>query len=355
MTIHVSKRALYKALTKVISVCGKDGSVLLEKKTDIPLKIRTFSGDSFFELENANVRGEGKFILPARKLQAIVKPDSKKDDGLILIEAMDEGDTRLVVDDLETIILKFSKEIPSVPKSGFKRVLQYFAKKFLDHLTYVLPAMSGDEERERIYCLGVLDGQVVATDGHRMHCDTLSAELKEPVVVRAPSIKILYKLLKGEKGELTVSQSKKYIRFVATRGDSKWTFVCKKNDLDFPPYREVIPAVKEYVVAEVGAVKKVLERTKAVMEGNSHSVKLEVTGEDLCFTDGDLGNCLTKVKILSRVGGGSGQARWIDIRYFIDALKVDDNMVKISTGEVHEPLFFDFGDRTALIMPRRDR
>lgn len=354
MTIHISKRVLYSALTKVRCVRNKGEAVLLQKKTDMPLKIRMFSGDGeFFELEESAARGEGEVVLPARKLQMIVKPSSKKDDRFVLIEATGKGVTRLVVDDLETRF-EVSAEIPSIPKSEFKRVLQYFAKKFFDHLTYVLPAMSKDEEKERLYCLGVLDGQVVATDGHRIHCDTLSAELKESVVIRAPAAKILHKLLTGEKGKLTIAQSKKYIRFVVTREDSKWTFVCKKTGMNFPLYREAIPAMDAYVVADVDSVKKVLERTKVVMDGNSNSVELEVVDKDFIFKDGGFGNCLTKVKILSRVGEG-GKARWIDIRYFLDALKVDDDRVKISMGEVHEPLVLDFGDRMALIMPRRDR
>lgn len=129
---------------------------------------------------------------------------------------------------------------------------QWDVPKLVAGLDYVAPAMSTEETR--FHLNGILiapGGDMVATDGHRLHRYEYQGARTEPIVLGGYDVilfrkhaRILQAAIKacgGDKAMVYSKQARNYMEWTVDGGGLSFNFVAKLIDSKFPSYQSVIP------------------------------------------------------------------------------------------------------------------
>jgi DNA polymerase III subunit beta len=118
--------------------------------------------------------------LPLKALLALAKPESRKDTGLVDIDAADATATIIVDDTTSKLSTLPAGDFPeAMSTDDLSLVALWPATELHDALAYVLPAANDDVTRPHLCGVNLSDNRAKATDGHRLHIAALPTAIPE--------------------------------------------------------------------------------------------------------------------------------------------------------------------------------
>lgn len=287
--------------------------------------------------------------------------------------------------DLDALVLKSGKRVIKLDSAKLQRWdhgerefsevgdngLQWNVSRLMEGLEYIAPAISNDETR--FHLNGVLlapNGDMVSTDGHRLHVYSYHHFDDSPAsffasegrtldtILPKRQVKMLQAAIKacGDKAEVYscrgVIKGGRHVQFVIDGKGLSFTITCKLIESRFPPYHAVIPKSNSWraravvntldFCAAAKLVDKMSDAVKGVefrlngelhIKGGGVSESMEASYEGEGFEYGEL--------------GANG-------KYLVDAADMPSEACTIEFGKALEPIkFTQGGGFLAVVMPMR--
>jgi len=301
------------------------------------LVVVPLSGDSDLFMGSVN----------AKKLYLAVKSESSKFEHVELTRA--EQSLAVLVDGMTIRIPAREADLFSLTDGdeSWVPVETWNTGGLLTALEYVLPAMSKDGTREHISCLSFEPGNLVCTDGHRMHVVPFRTNTDCKFTVPSSSATKLHSVLKKACArEITVIEDDSLVSFTAGRV----TFTAKKGDKDFPPYEQVMIKKNPVATLESKQTLKIVRKLLSLGVEGGLAVHLNGSAEFSATSDGEIVS--VNAPLLDRTGDEE-ITFGVDFKYLLDALS-KSHSAELSIEAPLDPIRLDLdGVGIALIMPMR--
>ena len=284
--MRIDRRSLYTALHELARVADPRASIPILSHVLLRAEngILALTATDLTQTLTCKLPADGDLstCVPAKLLAALVKPESKRDAGLVSL--MLEGD-RLVVE-TDSVTTRLPTADPADFPSGFGSSLEWSfvgtcdAAPLRDAITWVLPAASTDATRRHLcsVCLDNESATVAATDGHRLHTAPSPVSPIAPILLSADAADILHRIL-ADGEQVIMARAKTGEREVLRVRFGPWQIETTLVDATFPPYQHVIPARDDqptrFAVERI-AFAKALRRVTAVAKNKQ--VQLCING-----------------------------------------------------------------------------
>jgi len=296
--------------------------------------------------------GEINTCLPAKTLAALVKPESKNDTSVCVVD-VEGGVANVVLDDITTRLPALvPDDFPSSTEAaGLSLVALWPARELSQALAYVLPAVSDDLTRPHLCGVCLVDGRAASTDGHRLHVAALPSAIAESSYLPIGAAASLARLLDRD-GHVVLARTGDLLR---VRCDN-WTLDTKLKVEVFPPIDQVVPAVismPTWVEVESKLLVKALGRLAKIT--SQRLVKMTVNGAiTLSTSDPELGDAETAIPVVSSNHTGADFVAGFNSGYLVDAMNGVSGTAQLHLGGCLDPLRVDSdGGRIAIVMPAR--
>lgn len=250
----------------------------------------------------ADVKKEGEYLVPTRKMLDIIKVLPTETVSIELMEngylSIRSGKSRFKIAGLP------AKEFPDLPgkEEGVAFSIQSAEMKFMiDRIIQFVASEDSRVETTGVYCEKVTkEGEekirLVGTDGHRLafveeKAENIPDRLAEGIIVPRKGIMEVRKMLDGEGGEVhfSIGQS-----FISTERDN-FEIIIRLIGGEFPDYKEVIPSsFTRTVTVDRDRFVEVLKRVSVIAAEKLKTVlfsikenKVEVTSTSPDYGEGN--------------------------------------------------------------------
>jgi len=376
-------RTLTPVLGAVRLVVGED-SRLLAQSTDLELRVSVrsevgWNGKPFDVMVDPVVFGK------------IVKPKKKANDGPINLSVLPNPlpsaspRIKIDVDGLASSLLTpgFVEDFPEgYTEPTDERVLWTWPGKDLTTaLQYLNPSICTDETRYSLNGVLFRPGDLVSTDGHRLHKITNPSSPDgcvefDPVIVPRKVIGILLKLVGGspvrfmtqtEGTEKNVDNEEVPVRRFLFRSDD-WEIWFRQIDGEYPDTEQVYPSRRKIVfVVSVDRDQIIRSVTRALdvigsPQFTGVAVHLPPPGEStlkITASSATVGEIKTEVEGVvvkdHREDGSTLKVVGVNAKYLQEAVKVFDSTVTLSFVDELLPVFVESEEDgiSSLVMPIR--
>jgi len=294
--------------------------------------------------DSVKVEEGGAITAPAQQLNNILEKMEK--DSTVLLEKKDDSFLNIKSGNSQFNLRSLPvDDFPKVDEPKEPVVFKIATKEFQRLLTKTSFSMSKDEIR--YYLNGVYlhhieeDGKpllrAVATDGHRMalaHTDAPKGADKLPsCIIPAKAVREMDRLFVIAKEEIEIAISKTLISF--TMGTAK--LVSRLVEGSFPDYGKVIPDPNGAAEVEVdsGELITMIERVCAVSDEPIKAVKTEIkNGEmSLSVAAADNANAQDKMKVKHKNDIAVG----FNSQYLLEILRQEEGTIHISLNGDSKP------------------
>ncbi len=355
--MRIDKTALYKALSILNKVINKPTSTvqaLQHFKLEATSGVIKMTGTNLEQTLAIEMKGEGELTvcLPAQTLTKLVKPESKKDDGIVSIEVLDENTVIVKVDGLTTRLATLPvEEFPQIEEPEWNLTALWPSKPLIESLAFVVSVASNDETRPFLCGVSFEKDCLAATDGHRLHCCPAPGPVAEPLLLPVSSAKILQRILKtGE--HIVIAKHENRLKMKV----GNWTLETKLIDAEFPPVDQVIPARHPTRLSvDNKTFAKALKRIGAFSRSRTQGVKMTINGViTLESSSPEMGDASIEVQPIENNHEGEDFIAGYNLSYLLDAIGKGKETATISIDGPLDPLRVDHGDeRVAVVMPMR--
>lgn len=298
--------------------------------------------------------GDFSGCLPVKTLLDFLRPTDRADrEGVVELGAVEEGQVVVAVEaSMITLAAPPVEKYPASPVSAgarLKKIKSWCVPDFRDALSWVLLAVGADETRSAM--TGVLFDHdcVVAVDGHRLHRARLGG-LECPTLVAGAALSTLMGVL-PRTGVLDLFRAGDALVFRV--GD--WELITKPMEVEFPPYKQVIPpesSEKFRAVVDARLVKAALRRIPRAALGRTNAVRLKVNGA-VEIGASDVGSASTTVPTIETTHSGPDFCMGINAGYLRDAITDGGEVALRFSGELAPVVVSPSEDKLAVIMPIR--
>lgn len=353
--MQVDRRALFAALRILLPVTDpKSSSPVLSH-----LLLEAGSGTLTITATDGSIRlshqvtaeGELRACLPAKLLQAMIKPEGRGDSGDVVFE-IEENVCSVAVDGLTSKIASMAaEEFPVAVKGDWSLAALWPTTPFSEALSYIIPAAHHSDDRPHINCAALIADRLVATDGHRLHLAPAPSNLGEPILVPLDAAKVLCRILTAGE-QVVLARTDKHIRF----GIAGWQLTSKLVDCRFPPFEKVVPARDSqttHLTVDHGLFTKALNRVSRISK--NAPVRLTINGViNIATSDPDLGEAEVVVPAVENDHEGDDLVTGVAPAYLRDAVGKKGGNLEWSFGGSTDAIRLDLsGDRVAVVMPVR--
>lgn len=341
-----------KELEPVLSIV-KD---FTEKKATMPVLLHVhmkteqdtikFTATDIDRSWTGSIPGKGNPIDVCIPLDIFIREVKALHSDIKEVELMFTDNTVKVNGRCEIFILP-GEDFPSLPNVGSRKI---DIPGFTDKIARLLPA-AGEGDSRYILNAILIDlehGYIVATDGHRMHFDRISAQKDAgQFIISRESASMIVK----HKAANTMQMSKKHITFTIAGG----TMMSRRIEGTYPKYENVIPQDNTIKVMFQGPdFLKVLEGALPVVADRGNTIRMSVNGKIDIETDNPgIGNYKWHVPC-SSAGTAKNFTVGFNAKYLIDAIKAftskEDSKVTMTFKDPMSPCLIN--DR-AVVMPMR--
>jgi DNA polymerase-3 subunit beta len=364
MELKIGRKELVEALETVSSVVSSRptlpilGNVLIEaRKKEVVLTATDLEVGIVLAVE-AQVKGEGRLTIPAKKLLDVVREMPGES-----IEAESDSASRLLLKsgavDIKLLGLA-ADEFPALPEVKKDAEIKVAGATLARMIRKTMYAVSADETRY------VLNGaylvwekhelKMVTTDGRRLafiRAPITATSGKGEAIVPAKALAELTRLFAQGDREVTVTLGEGYARFSAGGA----TLTTRLIDGNFPDYEQVIPKAQDKkVLVDTDLFLAGVKRSSIIAADRSSSVRLDVKKGVLTLTaaSNELGEAREDVPITYN---GDSLSVAYNARFLMDVLKqVESKEVQLELSTALAPgVLRPVGDDTyiCVVMPIR--
>jgi len=354
--MRVDRRALHSALRELARVASPRSALpalshVLLHAVENTLTLRA---TDLTQTLTCTLPAEGEFntCLPAKLLANLVRPEGKGIVGDAILEPAGKNQTVVRLEDGTTRLTAMDPATFPVENSqlDWSLLAVWPPRPLHDALSFVLPAASNDASRPHLCAIFVDGGQLVATDGHRMHLAPLPAPLGTSLLVpTASAATILHIAGVGEQAVLAIAGNR--IRV----GVGPWQLQTRLVDATFPPYQQLVPPRGQptQLTVETRAMTKALSRLDRL--SSVRQTVARVNGVlTLTASDPDLGETEVVVPTVTNTHQGADLVAAFDRMYLHDAISTPAETIELGFSAALDPLRVDLdGEKMAVIMPMR--
>ena len=350
--MRVNKTALHSALHILSAVADQKAHmpVLRCVKLDAKAGVLTLTATDLNKTLVTNIPCEGDIatVLPCKLLTQLVKPESKKDNGVVVMEPC-ESAVSVQVDGLATKLTGIPvDEFPQGSEHDWNLIGMWDAKLLADSLAYVNTAVSKDTTRAHLCCVAFTDDKIVTTDGHRLHLARLPAPVEAPLLIPTDAAGLLQRILKD--GQVIVVRAGEHLKIRS----GSYELTTKLVDATFPPWEQVVPRNHPTCLAvDSKAFATALKKVGAVSNGNG--VRMTVNGTiTLSSSDPAAGESRIEIAPIENTHTGADIVMGFNRAFLLDAIGKGKETVRLSMAGCLDPLRIDLEDgRTSVVMPMR--
>ncbi len=351
--MRVNKTALYGALQILTKVAdGKSLPVLSCIKLEAENGNLKLTSTDLNRTLSTTIPAQGNIetVLPAQLIYKIVKPESKKDAGDVIINTLDQETVLVRIDGLETKLTSTPVEdFPMAPDGDWEFIGMLDAQVLNKALGHVVPTICKDETRPQICCLAFIDDKAIGTDGHRLGLGTLDTPIDEPLVVPGDSARLL-SCITNFTGLVTVEKTDTHAQVKA----GQWTLITKTIDTEFIPYESVIPTASSVRFSvDKKAFSKALKRVGSLSKGKG--IRMTINGViTLASNDPEFGEARIEVTPVENYHNGPDLIAGFEMAYLLDAVGKGNGTARFSMNGQLDPVRVDLdGELTSVVMPMR--
>ena len=242
--------------------------------------------------------------------------------------------------------------------TGETIIRSWDAKAFYRALDFILPAMSRDESRFHLHGLAMLEGVMVATDGHRMHrADNIESFGEHEVIVDAGTAIALKDAIKSTDADYVRARhfddSERLIEWSIEGPKLDALIVAKPIRAQFPPYKKVIPNNSNSYSVDCSAFRESITTAHKMLKASgadmgTKGVEIHANGDLRVKTDGFQ-------EVLELASGADPEFHGgVNPAYMIDALRGANGLCKIDYGDKLDGIGISTGDDfLAVVMTMR--
>jgi len=297
--------------------------------------------------------GDLTACLPVKLLADLTKVDRKRDGGEVSIEPLGKNQVTIQIGVAATRLTGFDPQ--SFPgrsdELDWSLLGLWPANELLKALRFVLPAASRDSTRRHLCGVYFDEGNLVATDGHRLHLAPLPAAVSSAMLVPASSAATITRLLlKGD--HVILARTKDRVR-VRVGG---WQLETKLVDAVFPPYKHVIrdhDSQPIRVTAEITRIAQALKQLARLSENTKARVNgaIKLSASAIGPTEASLE---LVIPVIESNHLGDDLVIGFGNRYLMEAVVVERGTVQMGFAGSLDAVRVDLsGGRVAVIMPVR--
>lgn len=353
--VTVKKKALHAALQKIMKVVPNGGTNIMALKyvhlstEKDKLVLRGTDLDAALVVR-VEAEGEIETCVLGKALQALSRPESRKDNSAVVIECVEDANVGIQVDSMTTKVKSFPVEdYPALPKGRLAIVAKDWDSAELKKLfKYALLAMSDDVTRPHINCAAFLGRKLVTTDGHRLHTAVLPAKVKKDVLLPSRAAYVCEKLL-AKKASVSIKTNGKRVLIQS----DDWELYSKFGEGQFPPYDQVIPRGNDvYVEIETDVLAKVLKKLSSL--ASSLKLSLQDGKCKILTTDETYGYTETELPVKQVEGPTDEIVVGLNMSYLAEVIQFDFDKAIFKFGRSLDPIVVEAGGcRQSVIMPMR--
>jgi len=356
MKLIIPKKPLLEGLDLVKDTVSKNGSLPILKNVKINaegegLYLYTTNLNTGFKslVREANIIEPGSALCDALKLLSIVKelPDAE-----IILSTEENNHVRVECENVSFRLIGLGAEDYPAEITPSDPNVHSIGEDFFSALLKVRHAAAKDDSRYNINGI-YLNGEIVATDGHRLSLARQSHPLQEALVPLEFVNTILRSRRNGNQN-FTLSRSESTIFFYS----EDLIISSRLIDGSFPDYKQVIPASHERAVTMdrlrlYHAIKRIL-----LMSDKSNQIRFEFNLNRLLLKSAspDAGEAREELEAncTSNSSEGNPFAMGFAGRYLLEVLEVlESDQVTFLMNESDQPLKIEEKDTIHIVMPVR--
>ena len=366
LMLSVTRETLLDPLSKVIGVVEQKHTIpilsnILIEVTQGELSIAATDMEQTLVAKSSLIEpvSDLKITLPAKKLVDIIKslPENSlieffRQDGQILVKS---GRSRYLLSTLPPEDFPIKDSIKplvafTIEQDTFAQMLQRTAFAMSqNNVRYTLQGALLEITADSI--------TAVATDGHRMAVNSISAK-NSPTVIQTiiprKAVMLLTKILSGSNDTINIQISDNTL----VAATNEFTLSTKQIDGKYPDYKKVIPHNQNKIATiKKATFKNALQRTAIFCPEKINGIKLEFKPNTLHISANDSQRQTAEEEIVIHYDGPQVQVG-VNVSYLLDNLSIfksdtinillSDDTSPITIEEVDSPY-----DSTFVIMPIR--
>ncbi|HOX42936.1 MAG TPA: DNA polymerase III subunit beta [Myxococcota bacterium] len=355
--MKVAQRPLYEALKELTRVVPIKHALTVLTMVLIEVRngLATLTSTDLETRLTYRLPAEGELTtcLPVKLLRDLVKPESAKQNGEVVIEPMSDKQVRVEVAGAESRVACYVPlDFPDWPVApgDFKPNVVWDGDLLRRSLDFVLPAVSHDKTRPHLGGVYFDSGRAVATDGHRLHWHALEPKLPKSLLLPGAAASILAQLACD--GPVNLSRAEGWSRFEG----GNWVLMSKEMDGTYPHYTQVVPGANEatsVILLPSAPIRRELQRLKRLAP--KANVKVTLNGAlSLSIQDHDANQATAVIKPTENSHTGKDLVIGVNPAYLVEALGTADETVRVGFGDAIDPVRIDLpGGRLSIVMPVR--
>jgi len=356
--MRIAQRPLFEALKRLTRVVPIKHAltvltmVLLEVRNGLATLTTTdLEARLTFRLP---AEGELTTCLPVKLLRDLVRPESARQAGEVVIEPAGDAKVRVEVAGAESKLASYVPlDFPDWPVApgDFKPNVVWDGDLLRKSLDFVLPATSRDRTRPNLIAVFFDAGRLVATDGHRLHTNQLEPKLAKPLLLPSAAASILAQLTCD--GPVNLSRAEGWCRFEG----GNWVLASREMGPNtYPRVGQVIPDrddAHSLVTLATGPLRKELLRLRRLVPKSN--LKIILNGAlTLAVQDEDTNQAVAVVHPLENSHQGQDLVIGVNPVLLLEALGGEDEVVQMGFGGTADPIRVDLpGGRLSVVMPVR--
>jgi len=356
--MRIGRRALYEALKNLSRVAPTKFAV--EVLTGVLIAAKNGIAElTATDLETRLVyrlpaEGELSACLPVKLLRDLVKPESARQAGEVVIEPVSEQQVMVNAGGAESRLNCFvPSQFPDWPVApgDFRPCVIWDGGRLRDALEFVLPAVSRDPSRPGLRGVYFDAGRIVSTDGHRLHWHALEPKLPKQLLLPGAAAGVLMQLTGDD--SVALARAEGWVRIEG----GNWSLAAKEMDTTYPQYTRVVPGQNEatsVILLPTALARREVQRLKRVAP--KANIKVRLNGAlTLAVQDYDNNQAEAVIQPLENSHKGEDLVTGLDPAYLLDALGKADETARVGFGSsAADPVRIDLaGGRMAVVMPVR--